>query len=85
MRRCLLRLALLTSAAATVAPAALAESTSGAFRVSATVVRTCRVSTDTPSVHIDCGSGLQPVQITRPSASTASKAGSSGPAVTIEF
>jgi hypothetical protein len=68
-----------------VAPAALAESTSGAFRVSATVVRACRVSTDTPSVRIDCGSRVHPVQISQPSASLASKTGSSGRAVTIEF
>jgi hypothetical protein len=85
MRSCLLRLALLTGVAATVAPAALAENTSGALRVSVTVARTCRVSTDPPSVRIDCGSRVQPVQITGRSASTPSKAGSPGPSVTIEF
>lgn len=85
MRRCLLRLALLSGAAAMVAPAALAESASGAFRVSVTVARTCRVNTDAPSVRVDCGSRLHPVQMTRSPASTPSKAGSSGPAITIEF
>ena len=85
MRRCLLCLALFSGAAAMVAPAALAESTSGAFRVSVTVARTCRVSTNTEAVRVDCGSRLQPVQISQPSASTPSKAGPSGSAVTIEF
>ena len=85
MRRCTLSLALLAGAAATMAPPALADSTSGAFRVSVTVARTCRVSTDTPSVRVDCGSRFQPVQVTQPSAGAASKAVSTGPSVTIEF
>lgn len=85
MRRCLLRLTLLIGAAAILAPAALAESASGALRVSVSVVGTCRVSTGTPSVRIDCGSRVQPVQITQSSASAPLKAGLSGPAVTIEF
>jgi hypothetical protein len=85
MRRCLLRLALVPAAIALVASAALAESTSGGLRVSVTVARTCRVSTDTPSVRIDCGTRVQPVQITGPSAGIPSKTASSGPALTIEF
>lgn len=85
MRRCLLRLALLTVAAAMGAPTTLAERAGGAVHVSVTVVRSCRVSTDTPSVRIDCGPRSQPVQITPSSAGAPAKAGSTGPAVIIEF
>lgn len=85
MRRCLLRLALAPAAVALVASATRAESTSGGLQVSVTVARTCRVSTDTPSIRIDCGSRVQPVQITGPSPGISSETGSSDPAVTIEF
>ena len=78
-------LAFVTGCVATIAPAALGGTSPGALHVSVTVVRACRVSTDTPSVRIDCGSRPQPVQISQPPASVHGDADSSTRAVTIEF
>ena len=84
--RCRLLL-LLTGAAALMAPPSSAETGKGALRVSATVVRSCRVSTDLPSARVDCGAGSTPVQIVSPTTSTDSAARSADQtrAVTIEF
>jgi len=49
-------------AAAAVAPA-LAEGGKSPVRVSAEVVRSCRVTTDQPQVSVTCGSRSQSVQI----------------------
>jgi hypothetical protein len=51
--------ATITMAAASV----VAETIKGALGVSATVVRSCRVSTDAPSVRVECGTRPHPVQI----------------------
>lgn len=51
------------SAVAMIAPAMLAETSKGALSVSVTVTRSCTVTTDGPTAHVDCGTRPQPVQI----------------------
>jgi hypothetical protein len=85
--RCRL-LAFAFGASALMSTSAQAEASRGALRVSATVVRPCRVTTDTPSVRVDCGSRPQPVQISQstPTPTPQSQADSHAtPSVTIEF
>jgi hypothetical protein len=69
MRSRLLSLVALTGIAA-AAPSASAETSKGALRVSATVVRSCRVAADAPSVRVDCGTTPQPVRVVRAPATT---------------
>ena len=78
-------LVLLTSAVTVMAPSASAETGKGTLRVSATVVRSCRVSTDAPSVSIDCGTRLTQVQIVPPSAATVGYTAGETRTLRIEF
>jgi hypothetical protein len=79
---------LVTGAVALLSPSASAETSKGAARVSATVVRSCRVAADAPPVRVDCGTTPQPVRVVRAPATTQP----SGPttqqaprSITIEF
>ncbi len=78
-------LALVAAAVAISAAPALAETGKGDLRVSVTVVRSCRVSTDAPAVRVDCGSRPQPVKVEQPSAGAGANHGSTARPVTIEF
>lgn len=87
MRTRYLALALVALAVPTTALAA--DSAKAPFQVSVTVVRSCRVSTDDPSVTVDCGTRQQPVRITdtrTPSSAPPAPARTAGArAITIEF
>jgi hypothetical protein len=85
--RCRL-LAVVTGAVATLATGVLADTSKGALAVSVTVTRSCRVTTDAPAPHVDCGTRPQPVQIVSTSSSTDQVVPSPSHAtraVTIEF
>lgn len=62
MRSRLLPIVVVTGLAV-AAPSASAETGKGALRVSATVVRSCRVASDAPSVRVDCGTRRYLLQI----------------------